>query len=99
MPRLKKSFRALSFKQKNRFKGVFLGLMLILSYKAESQQIINLPAYTHKHLHFGFIIAVNTASFYVVPTPNLAEKFKDTLKTIRSVPQAGFDLGIVSEIG
>jgi hypothetical protein len=99
MPRLKRSFHPLSFKQKNRFKSVFLGVMLMLSFGCESQQIINLPAYTHKHLHFGFIIAVNTASFYVVPTPNLAEKFKDTLKTIRSVPQAGFDLGIVTEIG
>jgi hypothetical protein len=71
--------------------------LLLFSMKAESQETINLPAYTHQHLHFGFILGVNTASFYINPAPNLA-RF-DSLRTIRSVPQIGFDLGIVSEVG
>ena len=79
--------------------GLFAGMTLLFSIKTESQQTINLASYTHKRLHFGFIIATNTASFYIVPTPNLAEKFNDTLKSIRSTPQVGFDLGIVSEFG
>lgn len=79
-------------------KATFAGILLLGALGANSQSL-NLPAYTHKRLHFGFIIAANTASFYIVPTPNLAEKFNDTLKTIRSSPQVGFDLGIVSEFG
>ena len=88
-----------SRKREYRIKSVFVLIMLLFVLKAESQKALNLPAYTHKHLHFGFIIAVNTASFYVVPTSNLAEKFNDTLKSIRSIPQGGFDLGIVTEVG
>lgn len=99
MPGLKSSFSSLSCKPPRSFIGLFAGSMLLFSLKADSQQIMNLPAYTHKRLHFGFIIATNTASFYIVPTPNLAEKFNDTLKSIRSSPQIGFDLGIVSEFG
>lgn len=99
MPGLQSLFFSLSCKPSKGFMGLFTGTMLLFSIKADSQQIMNLPAYTHKRLHFGFIIAANTASFYIVPTPNLAEKFNDTLKTIRSSPQIGFDLGIVSEVG
>jgi len=92
-------FCSVLLKQKRRFKSVAVLLLLLLAGNVQSQQTINLPDYTHKHLHFGFIIAVNTASFYIAPTPNLAGKFEDTLKTIRSVPQTGFDLGIVTELG
>jgi len=92
-------FYPVPLKQKMRFKNIFVLLMLLFTVKAEGQQTLNLPAYTHQRLHFGFIIAVNTASFFIVPTANLAQKFEDTLKSIRSQPQTGFDLGIVTEIG
>lgn len=96
---LNRSFYPLLLKQKKHAKSVFILLLLLFTVGAKSQEAKNLPAYTHQHLHFGFIIGINTASFYIAPTPNLAEKFDDSLKSIRSLPEAGFDLGIVSEVG
>jgi len=88
----------LSVKQIYRSKNIFIFPLLLFSIKAQSQEAINLPSYTRANLHFGFIIGVNTASFYVQPSPNLGTKAFDTLKTIRSIPQVGFDLGIVTEL-
>jgi len=96
---LKSLYSSFSCKPSKKLIGLFAVILLWLPVKTESQQVVNLASYTHKRLHFGFIIAANTASFYIVPTPNLAEKFNDTLKSIRSSPQIGFDLGIVSEFG
>jgi len=89
-------FSHVLLKRKYHWKGVFVLLMLLSSYKVESQDVINLPGYTRAHYHFGFIIGYNTSSFYINPSPNIA-RF-DSLKTIRSVPQGGFDLGIVAEL-
>jgi len=94
----KSTFCPLLLRRKTRFKSAFVILALLLTIGTNSQTL-NLPDYTHRHVHFGFIIAVNTASFFVAPTPNLAGKFDDSLRTIRSIPQAGFDLGIVTELG
>ncbi len=58
----------------------------------------NLPAYTNATLHFGFILAINSTNFAVVPVANLSSHFNDTLKGIRSTPSSGFNLGIVSEL-
>lgn len=93
------SFHPFSLKLKHHFKSAFVLLVLFFTNKIEGQEAKNLPDYTHKRIHFGFIIAANTASFYIVPTPNIAGKFEDTLKSIRSIPQVGFDLGIVTELG
>jgi Outer membrane protein beta-barrel domain len=98
MSGLTRSFFPLPSKQKYRCQRIVVLIMLLFSMRAESQQTINLPAYNRRNLHFGFIIAGNTASFYIDPASNLAGKFKDTLRTIRSVPQVGFDLGIVTEV-
>jgi hypothetical protein len=93
----KSSFYLFLVKRKYRYKRAFLLGLLLFSMRGESQQTINLPAYTRALLHFGFIIGINTTSFYIDPAPNLP-KFGDSLRTIRSVPQVGFDLGIVTEV-
>ncbi len=72
--------------------------ILLFNFQAQGQQTINLPAYTRGHLHFGFIIAGNTTSFYIRPSPDMGTIYKDTLRSIRSDPQVGFDLGIVTEL-
>jgi hypothetical protein len=97
MPGLKRSFCSILSKRKRQLNRALVLLMLLFTVRAKSQETINLPAYTHQFLHFGFIIGINTASFYINPAPNLA-RF-DSLRTIRSVPQVGFDLGIVAEVG
>lgn len=58
---------------------------------------MNLPAYDHQKLHFGFIIGINSADFVVEPVANLGQQFNGAVKTIYSNPQAGFNLGIVAE--
>ena len=82
----------------HRLKKAFVFIMLLLAVRGESQTTINLPAYTRAHLHFGFIIGINWADFAIDPAPNLSGISNDSLKTIRSVPQIGFDLGIVTEL-
>ena len=59
---------------------------------------MNLPAYNRTWLHFGFILAINSTNFALQPISDLAGHFDDSLKTIRSAPQTGFNLGIVSEV-
>ena len=92
------SFLSRSFKLKHCLKKAVLLILLLFAMQAQSQQTINLPGYTRSRLHFGFIIGINWADFAINPSPNLPAISKDTLRTIRSVPEVGFDLGIVSEI-
>ncbi len=86
------------FKSKFGLKRFFVFIILLFAMGAECQQTINLPAYTRARLHFGFIIAVNWADFAIDPAPNFPKISADSLRTIRSIPQVGFDLGIVSEL-
>ncbi len=71
--------------------------IMFLGNNVKAQEM-NLPAYDHTYLHFGFILAINSTNFFVQPISNLGSHFKDTLKTISSDPQTGFNLGIVSEL-
>jgi len=84
--------------RKYRWKTIFVFLILLCSLKGKSQTEKYLPNYTKSWIHFGFVIGYNTCSFSINPATHIAEKFKDTLKTVRSIPQGGFDLGIVSEM-
>ena len=95
MPYPKNSFVKIYRRIASSRNALILAGVLLCSLKGECQTPVFLPAYTRQAYHFGFIIAMNTANFYIDPKPNLAQF--DTLRTIRSVPQRGFDLGIVSE--
>ncbi len=77
----------------------FATLLILLACKADAQESgENLPAYTRARVHFGFILAYNTSDFAITPIGNLSSHFNDTLKSIRSTPEGGFNLGIVSEL-
>ncbi len=71
--------------------------ILFMGSKANAQEM-NLPAYDHDYLHFGFIIGINSTNFFVQPISNLGGHFEDTVKSIYSKPETGFNLGIVSEV-
>jgi len=71
--------------------------VLLMGEKSNAQSM-NLPAYDHTYLHFGFIIAINSTNFFLQPISDLGSHFKDTLKTISSKPETGFNLGIVTEL-
>lgn len=82
------------------WKGILIALVFISIQKEGRAQTSdqNLPNYNHALVHFGFIIAINSTNFALQPIANLSGNFKDSLKTIRSNPETGFNLGIVSEL-
>lgn len=92
------SFFPRSLKSLFSLKKLLVAIMLLCSIKGQSQHTLNLPAYTRGHIHFGFIIGINWADFVVDPAPNMSSVSGDSLKYIRSTPQIGFDLGIVTEL-
>jgi hypothetical protein len=59
-------------------------------------QIQNLPKYDLAPYHFGFVLAVNQMDFTVHRVPDY--KPLDSLRSIISVPQWGFNIGIISNL-
>ncbi|TND09321.1 MAG: protein-translocating porin PorT [Bacteroidetes bacterium] len=57
----------------------------------------NRPDYYSEKLHFGFFLGINKTNFVVTPVDTL-KQVSDSLKTILSAPETGFNLGIVSEL-
>src|SRR5581483_10417605 len=79
-------------------KRLIVASLLCLQMGNAQAQEMNLPAYDHVRMHFGFIIAYNSTNFFVQPIANLSSHFSDTIKGIYSKPMGGFDLGIVAEL-
>ncbi len=64
---------------------------------AQRREIIkNLPKYDRQVVHFGFILGINTMNFVVKQNPNI--KSFDSVYVIQTQPEAGFTLGIVSNL-
>ena len=85
--RLKESRFALSF---------FIILLLGNNAYAQRDRVENLPKYNHESLHFGFTIGLNYTDFVIHPVRDF--HLQDSLKTVQSLRQPGFNLGIVSEV-
>lgn len=56
---------------------------------------MNLQQFDVKIIHFGFSLGINTATFGIHRNPI---QTKDSLNSIKVIPQSGFNLGIVSEL-
>jgi hypothetical protein len=85
----------LKFKLKYIF--TFAIALVVLSVKAQDpNEKGNLEHYYNETLHFGFTLGVNKADFLMQPAAHF-ERF-DTLKAVQSVPQSGFNLGIISDL-
>ena len=56
----------------------------------------NLMRYDYKILHFGFTLGINNLNFNIQKNPNTITN--DTLRTLHSKSQKGFNLGIVSNL-
>jgi hypothetical protein len=71
---------------------------LFLSLPAFSQRTkpLNLPGYDKEKLHFGFSLAVNKADFVLYPAANAVKP--DSVLSVESIPDWGFNLGIVSDL-
>jgi hypothetical protein len=66
-----------------------------LRLQAQSNSNDNLPKYYNTRLHFGFTLGINKSDFIINPVKNLYRM--DSLKSVRSVPNSGFNIGIVTE--
>jgi len=80
-----------------RFRFLILAL-LISGFSFGQRTAQNRPEYYHDPLHFGFFLGINQANFLITPVQNLRAVAGDSLKTILSSPEVGFNLGIVSEL-
>ncbi len=68
----------------------------IESFSQRHKKTQNLARYDHKKIHFGFTLGMNELNFNLKQTSNLQNN--DTLKTIHTKSQKGFNLGIVSNL-
>lgn len=57
---------------------------------------LNLPKYDKEKLHFGFSIGVNKAYFVLYPAD--AATKPDSVLSVESIPDWGFNLGIISDL-
>jgi hypothetical protein len=67
-----------------------------IAFAQKHPQIENLPKYDIRPYHFGFALCINKMDFAVHTVPNYIPL--DSLCTIQSSPQWGFNIGIVSNL-
>jgi hypothetical protein len=60
---------------------------------AQRKKVQNLPNYDRQKIHFGFLLGVNKTDFVIRRIPEF--NMLDTLYTVESAPQSGFNLGII----
>jgi hypothetical protein len=60
---------------------------------AQRKKVQNLPNYDRQRIHFGFLLGFNKTDFKIQRIPEF--NMLDTLYTVESAPQSGFNLGII----
>jgi len=66
------------------------------AYSQKTSQVGNLQSYENEWLHFGFALGVNSSNFIIHSNPDFYKY--DSLKSITSKPEPGFNLGIIAEL-
>jgi hypothetical protein len=66
------------------------------SFSQRNKKTQNLPRYDYQRIHFGFTLGINELNFNLQKNSNAITN--DTLKSIYSKRQKGFNLGIVSNL-
>jgi hypothetical protein len=64
--------------------------------KSKNNKVMNLENYDKRVIHFGFLLGVNLADFRIKYNPNYFGV--DTVLTIESKRESGFNLGIISDL-
>ncbi len=75
--------------------SIVMGISFVTKAQLNDQPI-NLPKYDMQPIHFGFVLAVNSASFHVNRAGDL--RWRDSVYTIEAQNVTGINLGIVSNI-
>jgi hypothetical protein len=71
-------------------------ILFFISFTQLRAQRENLQSFDDRYLHFGFLLSVNTSSFFLDFNPDF--NYKDSLLSIDNVPQAGFNLALMSSL-
>ncbi len=81
-------------------KIIYIILILLINYSNTFGQKYrkpqNLARYDFKKLHFGFTLGINELDFNITKNPNILNN--DSLLTLKTKKQKGFNLGIVSNL-
>jgi hypothetical protein len=64
--------------------------------KSKDKKVMNLQNYDNRVIHFGFLLGVNLADFRIKYNSNYFGV--DTVLTIQSKRESGFNLGIISDL-
>jgi len=75
---------------------LFLLLIGVSAYSQKHKKSQNLPSYDYQKIHFGFTLGINELDFNL--QKNSSTILNDSLKTLKSKSQKGFNLGIVTNI-
>lgn len=75
---------------------IIILLIIVFNSNAQKVRVPNNPNYDLKKYHFGFILALNQMNFVMKPYEDL--KPLDTLYDIESLPNMGFNIGIVADL-
>lgn len=71
-------------------------ILLSLHAQAQKKKVLNTPHYDLDVLHFGFTVGLNSMDFDIYHSPKLMTF--DSVYAVNAVRQAGFNLGIVSNL-
>ena len=63
---------------------------------AQEKKVLNLPKYDRQKIHFGFLLGVNKTDFVIKRIDNF--NLLDSLYTVESDGQSGFNLQIISNL-
>lgn len=63
---------------------------------AQRKKVQNLPNYDRQRVHFGFLLGINTNDFVIRRIPEF--NMLDSLYTVESASQTGFNLGIIANL-
>ena len=79
------------------FSVLFLLLIFISqNVSAQYKKVQNLPKYDTQKIHFGFLLGINKTDFVLKRIPEFNSI--DSLYTVESVGQTGFNLGIIANL-
>lgn len=85
---------------KNQVKNIIFCLLLAVFFStvsvAQQTKSLNLPGYDREKLHFGFSLSINKADLVLYRAA--ATTGPDSMMTVNSKPDFGFNLGIVSDL-
>lgn len=77
--------------------GCLLVLMTVsIDSYSQRKKVQNLPKYDKQRVHFGFLLGINSTDFVIRRVDNFNKI--DTLYTIESDAQTGFNLGIIANL-